>query len=95
MERILVFIDRYMAIKGWNILVIFMAVLSIPISRTGSGCSAFALALLVNKSCSENPDKWMCNVNIPMELIGGRYNSTKNQNKNILNKKEYIIRKME
>lgn len=93
MERILVFIDRYMAIKedGMASCDFYGGAFNPNFKNEGSGCSAFALALLSQINLvPENPDKWMCNVNIPMELIGGRYNNYKKiKIKNILNKKEW------
>jgi hypothetical protein len=44
----------------------------------GSGCSGFGMALLdVAHLLPSESNKWMINVNIPMDLIGGEFNNNK------------------
>lgn len=47
--------------------------------QEGAGCSAFGMALLdlVNLLPDEHVKEWELNVNIPMELIGGKFNQGK------------------
>jgi len=92
-ERILAFIDEYTRPKedGRAESEFYGGAFNPRFENEGGGCSALGLALLdlINLS-PENPHEWAHEVNIPMEIIGGKFN---NQNKikitTILKKKEW------
>lgn len=94
MSRILSFIEQYKTKKtdGHASCDLYGGSFNPRFENEGSGCSAFGLALLdlINLSPA-NKHEWAYDVNIPIDLIGGKFNHGKKiKTKAIMDKKEWF-----
>ena len=51
----------------------------------GSGCSAFGLAMMEAAGISAERPEWFVEVNIPEELVGGKFNNDRRVKNKIVN----------
>lgn len=94
MARILSFIDQYQTKKsdGRASCDFYGGSFNPRFENEGSGCSAFGVALLdlVNLAPTDSSE-WAYDVNIPKDLIGGKFNNGKKiKTKAIMAKKEWF-----